>query len=339
MHCQLNCNLLQLTLVVIEKKLDHWTIIGYLFFFSTILQLLPKDTLIETHHNYLLDQAKKIIRKANVISTAEEKEEVDPFNESEKFSLFFNNQKLGLCHALTKVGNWTHSRLMIESLMPPDYCLGVEAICINLAHSVAVSIDSLYTKYSSLPETLVAKILPLNCPHIRFIKPVESVREFIEKTVPMLCLIGPYLYVNTLVMVKLIRICKSLWPSKESSSSINVQAILEQENLDESTLRSAILDLLDQCILPAVTVIDSNPALSEELWLLLRLIPYESRYRLYYGWKQEPTVPLLMKIRAASLGKTKYIMKRLSKETWKQYGRQIGKLSHSNPVFLFQTVS
>ena len=228
---------------------------------------------------------------------------------------------------------------MIESLMPPNYCLGVEAICTNLAHSVAVSIDLLYTKYSSLPETLAAKIPPLNYPHIRFIKPVESVKQFIEQTVPMLCLIGPYLNVNTLVMVKLIRICKSLWPSRESTSNNNIQAILEAENLSESTLRSSILDLLDQCILPAVTVVDSNPALSEELWLLLKLIPYESRYRLYYGWKQEPTVPLLMKIRASSLSKIKYIMRRLSKETWKQYGRQIGKLSHSNPVFLFQNVS
>lgn len=244
-----------------------------------------------------------------------------------------------MCHALTKVGNWKHSRLMIETLMPPDYCLAVEAICTNLAHSVAVSIDSLYMKYSSLPETLAAKIQRLNYPHIRFTKPVESVKQFIEETVPMLCIIGPYLYVDTLVMVKLIRICKSLWPERESPSSpFNVQAILDQEQLEEPTLRSAILDLLDQCILPAMTVIDSNPALSEELWLLLKLIPYESRYRLYYGWKLEPTLPLLMKIRASSLSKIKYIMRRLSMDTWKQYGRQIGKLSHSNPVFLFQNV-
>lgn len=250
-----------------------------------------------------------------------------------------NNQKLGLCHALTKVGNWKHSRRMIEQLMPPDYCLGVEAICSNLSLSLAVSIDFLYTKFSSLPEALAAKIPRANYPHIRFIKPVESVKQFIEETVPMIRLIGPYLYINTQVMVKLIRICKSLWPSREVNADVSSPPLLDERDVNEATLRSAILDILDQCLLPAVTVIDSNAALSEELWLLLRLIPYESRYRLYYGWKQEPTVPLLMKIRASSLSKIKYIMKRLSKETWKQYGRQIGKLSHSNPVFLFQNVS
>ena len=307
----------------------------------------PKDSLIENHNNYLLEEARKIIRKATVISTVEEQKEEDPFKDDERFSLFANNQKLGLCHALTKVGNWKHSRLMIEQLMPPDYCLGVPAICSNLALSLAVSIDFLYSKFSSLPEALAAKIPRANYPHIRFIKPVESVKQFIEQTVPMICLIGPYLYINTQVMIKLIRICRSLWPSRDSSSNIDAShptaaaaaPLVDEADVNEAILRSAILDILDQCILPAVTVIDSNAALSEELWLLLKLIPYESRYRLYYGWKQEPTVPLLMKVRASSLSKMKYIMKRLSKETWKQYGRQIGKLSHSNPVFLFQNVS
>lgn len=313
----------------------------------------PKDSLIESHNNYLLEEARKIIRKATVISTVEDQKEDDPFKEEERFSLFVNNQKLGLCHALTKVGNWKHSRLMIQHLMPPDYCLGVGAICSNLALSLAVSIDYLYSKFSSLPEALAVKIPKAEYPHIRFIKPVECVKEFIEQTVPMVCLIGPYLYINTQVMTKLIRICRCLWPSRDSSSNVDAShahaaaaagaasntPVLDEANVNQVTLRSAILDILDQCILPAVTVIDSNAALSEELWLLLKLIPYESRYRLYYGWKKEPTVPLLMKVRASSLSKMKYIMKRLSKDTYKQYGRQIGKLSHSNPVFLFQNVS
>ncbi len=44
-------------------------------------------------------------------------------------------------------------------------------------------------------------------------------------------------------------------------------------------------------------------------------------------------------MRANALDKSKYIMKRLTKENVKQMGRQIGKLSHANPGVLFDYVS
>lgn len=43
--------------------------------------------------------------------------------------------------------------------------------------------------------------------------------------------------------------------------------------------------------------------------------------------------------RADIIEKAKYIMKRLAKENVKPLGRQIGKLSHSNPGALFEYVS
>ena len=47
----------------------------------------------------------------------------------------------------------------------------------------------------------------------------------------------------------------------------------------------------------------------------------------------------LIRMKANALDKSKYIMKRLTKENVKQMGRQIGKLSHANPGVLFDFVS
>ncbi|KAK6972334.1 THO complex subunit 2 [Biomphalaria glabrata] len=45
-----------------------------------------------------------------------------------------------------------------------------------------------------------------------------------------------------------------------------------------------------------------------------------------------------MSTRADCLDRAKYIMKRLSKETVKPSGRQLGKLSHSNPSIVFEYI-
>ncbi|KAI8726738.1 THO complex subunit 2 [Biomphalaria glabrata] len=80
--------------------------------------------------------------------------------------------------------------------------------------------------------------------------------------------------------------------------------------------------------------------MAEELWTLLKLYPYEIRYHLYGTWKNESffLYPILISTRADCLDRAKYIMKRLSKETVKPSGRQLGKLSHSNPSIVFEYI-
>ena len=48
--------------------------------------------------------------------------------------------------------------------------------------------------------------------------------------------------------------------------------------------------------------------------------------------------PKLILSQAKSVDRTKYILKRLTKDTVKQSGRQLGKISHSNPGALFDTI-
>ncbi|KAL0588492.1 THO complex subunit 2 [Plecturocebus cupreus] len=110
-------------------------------------------------------------------------------------------------------------------------------------------------------------------------------------------------------------------------------------NLEEVIL-SCLLSITDQVLLPSLSLMDCNACMSEELWGMFKTFPYQHRYRLYGQWKNETynSHPLLVKVKAQTIDRAKYIMKRLTKENVKPSGRQIGKLSHSNPTILFDYI-
>ncbi|OBS68940.1 hypothetical protein A6R68_02521, partial [Neotoma lepida] len=103
---------------------------------------------------------------------------------------------------------------------------------------------------------------------------------------------------------------------------------------------SCLLSITDQVLLPSLSLMDCNACMSEELWGMFKTFPYQHRYRLYGQWKNETynSHPLLVKVKAQTIDRAKYIMKRLTKENVKPSGRQIGKLSHSNPTILFDYI-
>ena len=140
----------------------------------------------------------------------------------------------------------------------------------------------------------------------------------------MILALGPYLYRNTLLITKLLRIWRTLI-----------------QNNSDNDFKYDVFSLLNATILPSFSLVESNSALAEELWSLLKLFPYNERFLLYNIWKIEPTNPLLIKIKYYIMKRIKYIMKRISKDKdiIKQLGRLIGKLSHSNPTYLFEYVS
>lgn len=333
------------------------------------------DDLINDHHKFDLEEAKTIARKANTISTVDEKEKEELFSPTEKYALKTNNQKLGLVRALLKIGNWKHAKDVMD-MMPENYGLMFDdKIRRNLCRLISIGIDELYRGNSGLPSLLVKRIKPLSYSRIKLFKPVSGAKDFLEEIVPLIQFLGPFIYSDSLLMIKLIRIFKVLMKkeitAKKQSESSKVDesnkfvkekeieageevVVLEENSVDfemplevESTsslevtpeLKACMINLLDECILPGVSLTESNCGLTEELWSLLKLFPYETRYRLYHGWKRNPTNSLLLKKRAIDLKKIKYYMKRLSKENVKPTGRQIGKLSHSNPSFLFDNVS
>ena len=56
---------------------------------------------------------------------------------------------------------------------------------------------------------------------------------------------------------------------------------------DASALYFEALTLFEEVILPSLSLLASNCCLAEEIWLVLRVYPYQHRYRLYASWKKD----------------------------------------------------
>lgn len=154
------------------------------------------------------------------------------------------------------------------------------------------------------------------------LKQATKVEELRDEVFPILTTLGPFLSYDTLLMTKIVRIGKSIMSSDAAEN-----------------LKYDLLNLLDEVILPSMALIDSNCALADELWQFLKHFHYSARYTLYSNWKREPQLAVLYRTRSDAFRRIKYIMKRLSKDNVKFTGRQIGKLSHSNPSFLFDYIT
>lgn len=97
--------------------------------------------------------------------------------------------------------------------------------------------------------------------------------------------------------------------------------------------------IITKVLLPGLTVAGCNPALSSEVWEVLKPLPYQTRYDAYARWRLSyPRHPLLAAAKADSASEARKILRRISKDNVKQLGRQLGKASHANPAIVLETV-
>lgn len=157
--------------------------------------------------------------------------------------------------------------------------------------------------------------------------------ELRDTAIPMLLALGPSLRYDSVLMYKVIRLGKLLLASYGIETHRSV--VPSGDNLYYD-----VLTLLDVTVLPSLSYMDCNCSIAEEIWSLLKLYPYTSRYCLYSRWKNETysLYPDLLRKRGDAEKQIKNIMKRVSKENIKPVGRLIGKLTHSSPGFLFDYI-
>ncbi|RWS14898.1 THO complex subunit 2-like protein, partial [Dinothrombium tinctorium] len=286
--------------------------------------LSPSDASIFEYHKNELLEAKAFAKKATLLPLNEEKiNEEDKANDPEKHNIIENNQKLGLCFACLSVGDWKTAKEIIKKL--PDYfAVANKKIAKQICNLIHFTIDKFYKEKSGLPSAIMSKIKPIESHSLLngwSIKQAETVQDLKLIVFPMILVLGPFLYQDTLLVAKIIRVGKYL---------------ITSPNTDQ--IKYDLLTILDESILPSMSLINSNCGLSEELWQFMKNFSYGNRYRLYSNWKAEPQIALMIRTRSITMKRIKYIMKRLSKENVKLSGRQIGKLSHSNPSFLFEYI-
>ncbi|CAH8568858.1 unnamed protein product [Heterobilharzia americana] len=280
----------------------------------------------------------------------------------EEDCLYENNQKLELCSALIRLGDWTNAQRLLERL-PGYWGTTYEPLAQDICSLLHCLIEPLYNKVCPLPEclqrnrfrpttesfkALTTSIInkdidekTVDCEMDEdanhqnntnlniCLSPVHDFLDLARYAIPIAIYLGPHMSYDLVLMVKFCRLGQIYLSQQQTSQSVKIGIVYQ-----------AFFNLLDEVLLPSLSLVDSNCCLAEEIWQMLRFMPYEHRYRLYGQWKHfsAQTEPSLIRRRAQVLCYAKAIMKRLSKENVKPMGRHLGKLSHSNPGLLFDHV-
>uniref|UniRef100_A0A8C2DNK1 THO complex subunit 2 n=1 Tax=Cyprinus carpio TaxID=7962 RepID=A0A8C2DNK1_CYPCA len=297
------------------------------------VHLLPLDSSIVEEHKREILEAKQIARKLTMVVVPSEKaedKEKEKEKEEEKNEKPPDNQKLGLLEALLRIGDWQHAQSIMDQ-MPAFYATSHKAIAIALCQLLHLIVEPLYRR-AAVPKGAKGGLMtPLRSKQAP--RPAERFDDLSRDVFTMLCYLGPHLSHDPILFAKIVRLGKSFMKEFQSES--------RQDTKDRmDSLLSCFLSIADQVLLPSLSLMECNACMSEELWGFFKLFPYQHRYRLYGQWKNETygNHPLLVKIKAQTVDRAKYIMKRLTKENVKPSGRQIGKLSHSNPTILFDYI-
>lgn len=90
--------------------------------------------------------------------------------------------------------------------------------------------------------------------------------------IPMIVALGPTLYCDTVLMYKLIRILRNIL----QEMNIDGQNMPEPHT-DEETLYNEVMTMLDAAILPALSFLDCNCPMAEEIWSVIKHFPYHYR--------------------------------------------------------------
>uniref|UniRef100_A0A671DPD5 THO complex subunit 2 n=1 Tax=Rhinolophus ferrumequinum TaxID=59479 RepID=A0A671DPD5_RHIFE len=264
------------------------------------VHLLPADNCIMDEHKREIVEAKQIVRKLTMVVLSSEKiDEREKEKEKEE-------EKVEKPPDNQKLG-------LLEALlkigdwqhaqnimdqMPPYYAASHKLIALAICKLIHITIEPLYRRVG-VPKG--AKGSPVNAlQNKRAPKQAESFEDLRRDVFNMFCYLGPHLSHDPILFAKVVRIGKSFMKEFQSDGS-------KQEDKEKTeVILSCLLSITDQVLLPSLSLMDCNACMSEELWGMFKTFPYQHR--------------------------------RLTKENVKPSGRQIGKLSHSNPTILFDYI-
>ncbi|EMR10044.1 hypothetical protein PNEG_01798 [Pneumocystis murina B123] len=110
-----------------------------------------------------------------------------------------------------------------------------------------------------------------------------------------------------------------------------------KEECSSQKVKEAWKNVLRGFLLPALSMIQVNPGVVNEIYDLIRFYSYSERYAFYGEWNNViyKIYPEL-KVKVVEVEKeTKGILRRISKTNVRQFGRVLAKVSHSNPCIVF----
>ncbi|CCJ30037.1 unnamed protein product [Pneumocystis jirovecii] len=149
----------------------------------------------------------------------------------------------------------------------------------------------------------------------------KTYEDFHKMVIPVLRFSGLKIYRDIKLLCKICRIGRA--QIKEEHSSQVVKELWKY--------------VIRRVILPALSMIQVNPGVVNEIYDLIKFYSYSERYAFYGEWNNViyKIYPEL-KIKVIEIEKeTKSILRRISKTNVRQFGRILAKVSHANPCIIF----
>ncbi|KAG4301413.1 hypothetical protein PCK1_002339 [Pneumocystis canis] len=154
-----------------------------------------------------------------------------------------------------------------------------------------------------------------------FIPVCETYEDFHKIVVPILRFSGLRIYRDIKLLCKICRIGR---------------AQIKEEYLSQE-VKEVWKHVIRVFLLPALSMIQVNPGVVNEIYDLIRFYSYSERYAFYGEWNNViyKIYPEL-KVKAVEAEKEiKGILRRISKTNVRQFGRILAKVSHANPCVIF----
>ncbi|KAM7255281.1 hypothetical protein ACFE04_020522 [Oxalis oulophora] len=338
-------------LLVKEEFIDLYSIYSH---------LLPTDEEAFEHYNVFqakrLDEANKI-GKINLAATGKDLMDdekpgdvtVDLFaaldmeNKAvlERATELENNQTLGLLLGFLSVDDWHHAHKLFQRLAPLNPVAHIQ-ICDGLFRQAQLIRKSISSAYALVHESHLQN---LESSAGASVEPMETENSSLSRTsidlpkevFQMLAIAGPYLHRDIVLLQKVCKVLRGYY----SSALENLKHVTNESRDPRLHLKetSIVEEALGACLLPSLQLIPANPAVGHEIWEVLNLLPYETRYRLYAEWeKDDERHPMILAARQIAKLDTRRILKRLAKDNLKQLGRMVAKLAHANPMTVLRTI-
>lgn len=186
----------------------------------------------------------------------------------------------------------------------------------------------------------------LNCQQVFFyphwtdsLPTCRSLDDVLRVFLPLLKVLGVCLWRDAALLQKVCRLTKvgfRLASTAAASTAASTDIFDDFDEPQEDDESQNWYDILRFHLLPALSLSPSNSGIVDEIWMLVRIMPYEKRFSLYGQWKNDLyQLPELRAAQAETEKEAKGILKRISKDNIKQSGRNLAKASHSNPTIFF----
>lgn len=100
--------------------------------------------------------------------------------------------------------------------------------------------------------------------------------------------LGPSLYIDPVLLYKLVRLCRVIL------TDMAVDSATLPKTPDDESMYHDIMTLLDSSILPALSYMECNCCVAEEIWSVVKFLPYHFRFAWNFGLNSHDSMLIIV---------------------------------------------